>query len=397
METPVSEFWTNSRLRGLDALRGLAALCVVAYHVVGAHPKPGTGGIFSWIVMPVLHAITFGYCSVFLFFVISGFCIHLQWARTKASGQEPNLDFGSFWRRRLRRLYPPYLIALALYLVIAALTSDVKVSAFYVWDVVSHALMLHNLDTHTVYSINGVFWTLAIEEQLYLAYFLLLFLRKKWGWGVTLSVCLATRVAWLFLVNILKSTYGIDTPLSEAAFTHWFTWALGAVSVEAACGLIRLPRFLSKLRFGVLALALALGIAFFLDNYSTAALHDPVWMFMHPAWGIGFFIIVNYMVALELRWRTRQTLPAWIGSFAKIGTFSYSLYLIHELVLMETWRFYFLGMSDTMTGLLITTPLSVACAWVFFMVCERPFMAKSWQLRVNDNKLVQPSSVANLG
>jgi hypothetical protein len=50
-----------------------------------------------------------------------------------------------------------------------------------------------------------------------------------------------------------------------------------------------------------------------------------------------------------------------------------------------------------MTGLLITTPLSVACAWVFFMFCERPFMAKSRQPRVNENNLVQPSSVANLG
>ncbi len=38
-----------------------------------------------------------------------------------------------------------------------------------------HLLMLHNLDPNTCYTINGVFWTLAIEEQLYLAYFLLLF------------------------------------------------------------------------------------------------------------------------------------------------------------------------------------------------------------------------------
>ena len=38
------------------------------------------------------------------------------------------------------------------------------------------------------------FWTLAIEEQLYLAYFLLLFLRVRWGWGVTIAVCLFARV-----------------------------------------------------------------------------------------------------------------------------------------------------------------------------------------------------------
>ena len=54
-----------------------------------------------------------------------------------------------------------------------------------------HLLMLHNLDPHTCYTINGVFWTLAIEEQLYLAYFLLLFLRVRFGWGVTIAVCLS--------------------------------------------------------------------------------------------------------------------------------------------------------------------------------------------------------------
>ena len=390
MKTAVSEFWKDSRLRGLDALRGLAALSVVCYHVVGAHPKSGIGGTFSWIMSPILFTCTFGYCSVFLFFVISGFCIHLRWAKTRAAGENPKLEFAAFWRRRIRRLYPPYLIALVLYLGIAALTSDVKVTPAYLWDVLTHVLMIHNLDTHTVYSINGVFWTLAIEEQLYLVYFLLLFFRKKLGWTITLLICLSARFLWLLLVNFLKNRYGVETPLSEAAFTHWFTWALGAVSVEAAMGLVKLPSELTKLRSGILALAVALGIAYFLDHFSTASLHDPVWMLMHPAWGFGFFIIVNYMVASELKWRRSHKLPGWVGLFAKIGVFSYSLYLIHELVLMETWRFYFLGMSDTMTGLLITTPLSLACAWVFFWCCERPFITASRPATFSPAVLVRP-------
>src|SRR6266403_850347 len=289
MNSNNTEMLQGTRLRSIDALRGIAAIGVVLYHSV---PRPANGtptSLLNWPGYVVQYGSSVGYIGVFLFFVISGFCIHLQWARARAAGQQAEIRFGAFWKRRIRRLYPPYLIALAFYLLLPALINGVNLNHFLAYDVVMHVLMLHNLDPRTCYSINGVFWTLAIEEQLYLAYFLLLFLRKGWGWGVTLSICLATRVAWLFLANHLKSSYGIETPLSEAAFTHWFTWALGAISVEAACGLIRLPRSLSRLRFGVLALAIAIGIAFFLDNYSTAALHDPVWVFMHPAWGIGFF------------------------------------------------------------------------------------------------------------
>src|SRR5207244_13609880 len=115
--------------------------------------------------------------------------------------------FTAFWKRRFRRLYPPYLIALILYLGIAAFTTKFQLTPFYVWDVVSHLLMLHNLDSHTVYSINGVFWTLAIEEQLYLAYFLLLFLRIRWGCQRTLAVCLLVWFLWFIYISAIRALY----------------------------------------------------------------------------------------------------------------------------------------------------------------------------------------------
>ena len=90
-----------------------------------------------------------------------------------------------------------------------------------------HVLMLHNLDPQTCYSINGVFWTLAIEEQLYLAYFLLLFLRTRWGWGPTLLICALARVGWFFFGHLVWLKTGVGIPVPEAAASHWFTWALG--------------------------------------------------------------------------------------------------------------------------------------------------------------------------
>jgi peptidoglycan/LPS O-acetylase OafA/YrhL len=77
------------RLRGVDALRGAAAFGVVFYHAVeqGNHVLPNN--LFQYPFRLVQFASSFGYIGVFLFFVISGFCIHLQWAKSKASGLEP--------------------------------------------------------------------------------------------------------------------------------------------------------------------------------------------------------------------------------------------------------------------------------------------------------------------
>ena len=220
----------QGRLQSIDALRGIAALGVVLYHAVVQGSNGLPNNLFRWPVKLLQFVSSFGYIGVFLFFVISGFCIHLQWAKSRANNRPSSVRFGTFWRRRLRRLYPPYLIALALFIIMAALTTGINVTHFFVYDVVMHLLMLHNLDPYTCYSINGVFWTLAIEEQLYLAYFLLLFLRTRWGWGPTLLICAAARVGWFMFSHAVWVTKGVGVPVPEAAASHWFTGHWGNCS-----------------------------------------------------------------------------------------------------------------------------------------------------------------------
>jgi peptidoglycan/LPS O-acetylase OafA/YrhL len=374
--TPVEKLVGSrfTRLQGIDALRGVAALGVVLYHAVGPNARFGPR-VLNWLMIPIAPAIKFGYVGVFLFFVISGFCIHLSRARAQVEGKEP-ISFTAFWKRRFRRLYPPYLIALALYLGISALSIKVQLTGFYIWDVASHVFMLHNLNVHTVYSINGVFWTLAIEEQLYLAYFLLLFLRRRWGWQITLVACLAARTVWFVVVQGLREKHQVNIPINEAAAVHWFTWALGAISVEAMVGIVKLPRLLSRGRLALALLAASVGLTYLLPVVEgfNQTLHDFLWLFLHPLWGMGFFVLLNRFVLAERRWRQMTSFPSLIRAMAAIGLFSYSLYLTHELVIMQSYRFNFLGFSELAQAFMLTTPACVIFAWLFFRVAEKPYL-----------------------
>ncbi len=364
------------RLRSIDALRGIAAIGVVLYHAV---PRPANAipaSLLSWPGYVIEFGSSVGYIGVFLFFVISGFCIHLQWARARTTGQQGEIRFGAFWKRRIRRLYPPYLIALAFYLLLPALINGINLSHFLAYDVIMHVLMLHNLDPRTCYSINGVFWTLAIEEQLYLAYFLLLFLRTRWGWGRTIVICLLARLGWMVFSHLAWLATGTGVPVPEAAASHWFTWALGAIGVEAAFGLIQLPRWCRSLSLSGALIVGASAVSQLLPSIQKdTLLHNLSWFLIHPMWGVGFFILVNRAVLAENGWLRRLSLPGLVSVFATLGIFSYSIYLTHEMVIMQSWRFIDSTLSPVLkTSLVILA--TILFAWVFFWYCERPYMRK---------------------
>ena len=375
MTTPPIAVRDTRRLRGIDALRGVAALGVVFYHAVEQGTKALPNNLFQYPVRLVQFGSSFGYIGVFLFFVISGFCIHLQWAKAKAAGTEPEIRFGSFWKRRIRRLYPPYLIALLLFLLFTAGTVGLNFTNFFFYDSGMHLLMLHNLDPNTCYTINGVFWTLAIEEQLYLAYFLLLFLRIRWGWGITLAVCLLARLGWMMFSHVLWVKTGFGIPVPESAAAHWFTWALGAIGVEMMFGLIRLRGWSRDLRLATVLIVAASALSSYLPLiHKDTLLHNSSWFLIHPLWGLGFFIVVNRVVLAEQSWLRRAKLPSLVSVFATLGIFSYSIYLTHELVIMQSWRWVNPGWLQLANVFLVIVPSTILFAWIFFWFCEKPFM-----------------------
>jgi peptidoglycan/LPS O-acetylase OafA/YrhL len=373
---------TGSRLISIDALRGAAALAVVFFHATHQARFLGTASTPRWLGWSVATLISFGYVGVYLFFVISGFCIHLRWAKARAAGRQPSIDFFAFWRRRIRRLYPPYLIAMCFYLIVLAVMGALELTRFFWFDLGSHLLMLHNFNNKTAYGINGVFWTLAIEEQLYLAYFLLIALRVRFGWVKTLAVCLAARLLWFALSFVLVRAFDIGLPVTEAALAQWFVWALGALSIEAALGIVKLPRWCSDLRLGGLVLALTATFAY-LDRFwdPRGLTHELWWLVVHPLWGLGFFIIVNRAAQAERAWRVASRIPRAVSILAGVGLFSYSLYLTHELILIHlanylTALYQWPRSTMLLFSLFILSGLSILFAWVFFWLFEKPFI--SW-------------------
>jgi hypothetical protein len=191
-----------------------------------------------------------------------------------------------------------------------------------------------------------------------------------------LVVCLLARVLWFVVCTAARERFQVDIPISEGAASHWFTWALGAMSVEAMFGLVRVPRWLYRGRLALIFLAGAVGLTFLLPKVEQFSrfIHDSLWLFLHPLWGLGFFVLLNRFVLAESRWRVAFRTPLLIKTLAGFGLFSYSLYLTHELVVMESYHFGYFGFSELATAFLLTTPACVAFAWVFFWFAERPYL-----------------------
>jgi len=177
----------------IDYLRGIAIICVFLYHCLwpayGIYTLPCQWLSRAFVAPASFIALLpahFGFLGVPMFFVISGFCIHLSF---KHQGQE----WGSFFVRRFFRIYPAYLAALLLFLLVYS--HDVH--GFW-FQFKYHALLIHNFNQGTYHAINGSFWSISIEVQLYLIYPLLLWLVARFGWKRTL-ICLATCEMFLDL------------------------------------------------------------------------------------------------------------------------------------------------------------------------------------------------------
>jgi peptidoglycan/LPS O-acetylase OafA/YrhL len=364
MSLPLSIKKTGERLLTIDALRGIAALSITISHAAGNLPYTLETFQSSWLSL-FSYPFSANIGRVYLFFLISGFSIHLSWCKNKIKdGTNKNIEFVPFWKKRLIRLYPTYLIALVIYLIAELIVGKFVFNQFLVWDFISHLLMIHNVDSRTVYSINGSFWTLAVEEQLYLAYFFFIWLRVKYGWKVVIPIALIIRFVWFVAAPILSSYVGWKIPTVESSFGTWFLWVLGALSIEYAFGVTKLPKIFSSFKIGlVLVLMTSIWYGFGLTRELSGITGMLWWLSAQPLWGISFFFIINSFVALEDK-KLPKLAMSTLSIFAKIGAYAYSLYLVNDMMFAVFSEFHWT----------FKVAAAVAFAYLFHLLFEKPFI-----------------------
>jgi peptidoglycan/LPS O-acetylase OafA/YrhL len=363
MEVAPTRSSDRGRVAGLDGLRGLAALYVVMFHcwLLTFHGFPANTG-------PVwLGWLPYGHLAVVFFLTLSGFSLAISPARNrwKLGGSV------RFARRRAWRILPPYWAALLLSLVIAwAVTPQPHSGPPTGKSIVVYGLLLQ--DIVVAPTPNGAFWSIAVEAGLYLAFPLLLLIRRRAG-AATVLAAVTVPVVAIGLLTPIGSPVDKLTGLTPQ-LAPLFTMGMLAAGVIAAGDRIR------RLPWQWLAAFAAAPVVLLMIGKGS------VWTVHHYYW-IDLAIGPAIALLLAAVATGRPTPLVWLLAtrpVRSLGTFSYSLYLIHVPIVVAISRKLVAphvapGLPAFWVTLALAVPISVVAARSFATVFEIPFQRyRSW-------------------
>jgi peptidoglycan/LPS O-acetylase OafA/YrhL len=362
----------DQRSLAIDLLRGVAVAMVMAAHLPFSHAGFSTlgGGSSSDVFPParIADLMAHGHYGVQLFLVISGYCIHTRWAR-KAE-LDTRIDFFAFWRRRLTRLYPPYLLALltsAAFTLLAARFFPGSVAEIapkqLAIDLVVLLLLAQNLTDASARIGNPPFWSLALEEQLYLLYFPLLSVRRKRGWAPALGLSLFVTLAWIALGRVVPDSWSFGW--YRAGPAYWFAWVLGALAAEAHLGVVRLPSWTRA--WWLFPIVCALG----------GVIGKPF---------EALFVTVSFFFLIRATTEAEQTrgewMGRWLGPMVKLGKISYGVYLVHNLAFVVSKRLLIALPLPSFVVLVLRLAAGLVAGYVLFLTVEQPFLRLAGRVRI---------------
>ncbi len=356
-------------------MRAAAALVVYlnhAYAQVFAGSSPFNDASLGLLAI-ARYSMVAGHLAVTVFIVISGFCLTLP---VVAFGDRLRGGSAKFFKRRARRILPAYYGSLALALVL--IWTIIGNPTGTLWDVpirvtpaaiLSHVLLLQDLFGTS--KINYVLWSIAVEWHIYFFFPLLV-----WGWrrfGPAKTVITALVVGY-------GLHFGFQSTRLVRANPHFLgMFALGMLVAYVAQS-PNAPYVRLRLRF---------------PWRSTFFLTTTLVCVLIGIWGvrtaIARFSLLDLPVAvmtaslLVLSSRSERSVVSRIFSskpLVVIGTFSYSLYLLHAPLLQILWQ-YVLRPANAggaaMFAFLMTVGLAVVLcvAYLFYRLFEEPFMRSS--------------------
>lgn len=344
-------------LPALDGVRGFAVLGVLLFH-----------GGFSWAKG--------GFLGVSTFFTLSGFLItNLLVRERERSG---SLDLLRFWGRRLRRLMPAALVTIGLIGVVwwrigtpeqlATLRGDMLASLGYVanWRLWSSGVSYGSLFSEPTPFQH--FWSLAIEEQFYVVFPIVVLVVMKLGGRRLLTTCCALAAAasialmWWQRADFDRVYYGTDTRVAELLFgvllALWWSKQTRNTSTTTKTE----PLFDVA---GVVA-TLAIVVAWVTVHESSIGLAQG---------GLPLYAAASTVL---IYCATRAGLLARAFSLSSLrwaGLLSYGLYLYH-------WPIFLL-LSEERTGLslgplfLLRMAVTLAAALLSYFLLEMPIRRKT--------------------
>ena len=350
-------------------MRATAALVVLLNHAYAQFTTPLATEPPSWTVL-FRWFMVLGHLAVSVFIVISGFCLMLPVVRADGVLRGSARDF---FRRRARRILPPYYAAMFLSLLL--IWTVIGKPTGTLWDIpidyrpqdlVAHLLLVQ--DVFGTGKINYAFWSIAAEWHIYFFFPALVFCWRRFGaLTTTLTALVASQ---LFSLSIQSTRIARANP-------HYFgLFVLGMCGAWLARS--QSPNAVRARKFPWSASALALlgcAAALILHWGWTASIARWIWLDPLVAAGTLCLLVASSQGTPSAVARVFGFRPlVWIGAF------SYSLYLVHAPLLQLFWQYVMrpLGLVAQPGAfaflLLAGCPLIIAAAWCFFWICERPFL-----------------------
>lgn len=389
---------------------------VVAHHAVLQYydftvhlfQSPSTFNFFKRLLITGFYH---GYQAVILFIVLSGFSLMLSVTKNNYSIKG---GFKFFLKRRIIRIIPPYLFAmlfsmLLIWLFVGNKTGmhwDSSIPVNYK-DVIYHVLLIHDFFSSVRNHINNSFWSISVEFRIYLFFPILVWIWRKYGATLAIFTSLSISIIGSLLL-VLINGYNPDIDTNSPGVSPYIVlFTLGMLAADLSFSNSDTAQLVRKhyLKFssikivsGIIIywLLCAVMLHFFKSNnvyIETALLGSNLLNF---TFGIFFsFLLFACAVSAEkdnlliriLNWRP----------LIFIGTFSYSLYLIHAPILafISEYMLTPLNLSkDLSTILLVTigTPIIIAVSYLFFLICERPFLTLG---KKQDQSTIKTQTIEN--
>jgi peptidoglycan/LPS O-acetylase OafA/YrhL/O-antigen/teichoic acid export membrane protein/glycosyltransferase involved in cell wall biosynthesis len=356
------------RLRFLDGIRGAAAVYVVISHVWDTAFARRTPNILA--LREATGFLGFGRYAVSVFIIVSGYSIGLAVWR---GGMRWPGGTRRYLHRRFVRIWPPFAAAAAISSLLAATVLSHDVGTLYdaannirPSGVITNLLLLQ--DVHYAGPAgSSAFWSIAVEFHIYLFFLLLLVgMRRSMRWA---PIAIFTLIA--------LTTAAVADPGNPVL--HWVAGMTPSLYVLFIIGFLAGRTAVDGVPFSdrrwnrlLASIALAGLVAIVVCRREWVPLNQLSDFVVGP---VAAFVIVR-LTQGRLRGLVRvfnSRIAVWLGDC------SYSLYLIHAVVIEGVWRVAVVPVTTNpglrlVLELVIAVPASVAVARVFYLVVERPAM-----------------------